>query len=108
PPPDEEGVIIDFIDLWGKPRKIRLSWDGLKPMLAPNAGQKSLATRFRRSIHMGAEAVRRAKKYRFNRALWKAETEPTHGRGKNQRLAAACGAILRAASATTQCRNSCY
>ena len=49
--------------LWDKPRKIRLSWEGLKPMLAPNSGQKSLATRFRRSIHMGAEAVRRAKKY---------------------------------------------
>jgi hypothetical protein len=103
PPPDEEWVIIDFIDLWGKARKIRLSWDGLKPMLAPNAGQKSLATRFRRSIHMGAEAVRRAKKYRFNRALWKAETEPALGRGKNQGLAAAFADFLSARPVTTKC-----
>jgi Peptidase family S41 len=101
PPPDEEWVVIDFIDLWGKPRKIRLYWEGLKPMLAPNAGQKSLATRFKRSIHTGAEAVRRAKKFRFNYALWKAETEAGRARGKKQKLAADFADFLSGRPVTT-------
>jgi hypothetical protein len=99
PPPDEEWVVIDYIDLLGEPRTIRFQWDGLKPLQAPNAGQKSLATRFRRSIHMEAEAVRRAKKYRFNHALWKAE----RGRGgKKAKSAKAFADFLSARSVTTK------
>ena len=76
PPPDEEWVDIDFIDLEDNKRThppvlARSSTRCWRRM--PDRGP--LATRFRRSINMGAEAVRRAKKYRFNRALWNAEAD---------------------------------
>lgn len=103
PPPNEEWVIIDFIDHQDKKRTVRLYWEGLEPQLAPNAGQKSLATRFRRSIHMGAEAVRRAKKYRFNRELWNAEGQVFHLGGKKQKPAAEFADFLSARTVTTRC-----
>ena len=73
-------------------------------MLAPNAGQKSLATRFRRSIHLGAEAVRRAKKYRFNRDLWKAETKT---RPRSRQEAEAGGEVRRLPDRTRRVTTKC-
>ncbi|WP_119392934.1 S41 family peptidase [Taklimakanibacter lacteus] len=73
PPPDEEWVDIGYRDNLHRKRTIRLAWDDVVPEFAPNAAGMSLATRFRRSINLGAEAVRRAKKFQFNRGYWEAE-----------------------------------
>ena len=67
PPPNEEWVVIGYRDKDGRKREIRLDWEGLNPQKAPAAG-KALATRIRRAINPAAEAIRRAKKYRFNHA----------------------------------------
>ncbi len=75
PPPNEEWVVIGYHDKMGKARETRLYWEGLNPQKAPAAGQ-ALATRIRRAINPAAEAIRRAKKYRFNYDLWKAERQP--------------------------------
>ena len=75
PPPNEEWVVIGYRDKDGRKREIRLNWEGLDPQKAPAAGQ-AVATRIRRAINPAAEAIRRAKKYRFNHALWKAERQP--------------------------------
>ena len=72
PPPDDEWVVLRYRDLRGRPRFIRLDWEGIAPGRAAVASQ-SAATRIRRGINPGAEAVRRAKKYRFNNALWNAD-----------------------------------
>lgn len=72
PPPDDEWVVLRYRDLRGRPRFIRLDWEGIDPGRAAVASQ-SAATRIRRGINPGAEAVRRAKKYRFNNALWNAD-----------------------------------
>ena len=74
PPPDDEWVVLRYRDLRGRPRFIRLDWEGIDPGRAAVAS-RSAATRIRRGINPGAEAVRRAKKYRFNNALWNADQE---------------------------------
>ena len=102
PPPNEEWVVVNYIDHWDRKRTIRLQWEGFDPMQAPNAGQKSLATRFGRSIHMAAEAVRRAKKYRFNRELWQAEAATVRRGGKKQMPAADFTDFLSARTVTTK------
>lgn len=88
PPPNEEWVDIDYMDLERKKRSVRLHWEIFDPQLAPNAGQDSLATRYRRSINLDAEAVRRAKKFRFSHDKWQAETMVTRIRAVKQRVAA--------------------
>lgn len=97
PPPNEEWVVIDFLDVASKPRRIRFTWEGLEPLKAPNAGRRSIASRFRRSINLGAEAVRRAKKYRFNHALWQAERRA----GKKKEPAARFADFLSARNVQT-------
>jgi hypothetical protein len=72
PPPNEEWVLVGYRDLKGRAREIRLRWEGIDPDRAPTAG-KTLTTRSRSAINAGAEAVRRAKKYRFNYKLWNEE-----------------------------------
>ena len=101
PPPNEEWVVVDYVDHWRRKRSIRLQWEGLEPGKAPNAGRKSLAMRFKRSIHLEAEAVRRAKKYRFNRDLWRAEGETARRRGGRRGPAAAFADFLSARTVTT-------
>ena len=101
PPPDEEWVVIDFLDLAAKKRRIRFAWEGLEPLQAPHAGRRSIATRFRRSINQGAEAVRRAKKFRFNHALWEAERRTGQDRGKKKKPAARFADFLSARSVKT-------
>jgi len=72
PPPNEQWVVIGYRDLKNKAREVRLEWEGLDPQRAPQASG-TLGTRIRRAINPAAEAVRRAKKFRFNHALWRAE-----------------------------------
>lgn len=72
PPPNEQWVVIGYTDVEHRAREVRLDWEGLDPQRAPTASRTS-ATRLRRAINPAAEAVRRAKKFRFNQALWKAE-----------------------------------
>jgi hypothetical protein len=79
PPPDEEWVVLGYHDLKGKAREIRLHWKEIDPGRAPTAS-RTLGARIRRGINDAAEAVRRAKKYRFNRALWRAERKPGPGK----------------------------
>lgn len=108
PPPNEEWVIIDFLDNRRTKRTIRLSWKNIEPEFAPSSGQRGLATRFRRSIHLGAEAVRRAKKYRFNRDLWKAETKSVRTGSKKQKLASKFADFLTARVERTACGDYGY
>src|SRR5262249_49578981 len=76
PPPTEAWVTLGYRDAKGKPREVRLAWEGLDVGRAPTAS-RTLASRVRRGIDEAAEAVRRAKKYRFNRTLFNAERKPT-------------------------------
>jgi hypothetical protein len=78
PPPDEEWVQIGYRDLKGKLREIRFHWESFDPKRAA-AASRTLASRVRLAINPAAEAVRRAKKYRFNHALWKAEKKEKSG-----------------------------
>ncbi len=78
PPPNEEWVVVGYRDATGKAREVRLPWSQVEPGRAPLAS-RTLGTRVRRGIHEGAEAVRRAKKYRFNRKLWRAERASAKG-----------------------------
>jgi hypothetical protein len=80
PPPDEEWVVLGYRDRTGKAREIRLGWEGFDPKRSPMASRATLATRSRRGINPAAEAIRRAKKYRFNFGLWRAERQPRSGR----------------------------
>jgi hypothetical protein len=72
PPPNEDWVVLGYRDATGKPREVRLEWKGIDPQRAPTASQR-VATRTRRAINPAAEAVRRAKKFLFNRKLWAAD-----------------------------------
>ncbi|QIG47043.1 hypothetical protein G5V57_04335 [Nordella sp. HKS 07] len=101
PPPNEEWVDIDYIDNENQPRSIRLHWEIFDPDLAPNSERDALATRFKRSIHLGAEAVRRAKKFRFNHALWQAEKKVAKVRAGKQRMATQFADFLTASTVTT-------
>jgi hypothetical protein len=78
PPPNEQWVVVGYRDLKNKAREVRLIWEGLDPQRAPTASG-TLGTRVRRAINPAAEAVRRAKKFRFNHALWRAEVMPKPG-----------------------------
>jgi hypothetical protein len=70
PPPEEEWVIVGYREENGTRREIRLYWEGFDPQRAAGAA-RSRATRRNRGINPGAEAVRRAKKYRFNPKKWR-------------------------------------
>lgn len=72
PPPDEHWVVVGYRDRKNRQRRIRLDWEGIDPRRAEAASRRT-GTRIRRGIDAAAEAIRRAKKYRFNRALWRAE-----------------------------------
>jgi hypothetical protein len=80
PPPNEQWVVLGYRDKTGKAREIRLDWEGFDPQRSPMASSRTLATRSRRGIDPAAEAIRRAKKYRFNYHLWRDERHPRHGR----------------------------
>jgi hypothetical protein len=79
PPPNEQWVTVSYTDRKGKAREVRLAWEGLDPQRAPTASH-TLGTRSRRAVNPAAEAVRRAKKFRFSHALWKAEATVRLGR----------------------------
>lgn len=70
PPPEEEWVIVGYKDDKGRSREVRLYWEGFDPQRAASAA-RSRATRRNRGINPGAEAVRRAKKFRFNAGKWR-------------------------------------
>ena len=72
PPPNEEWVVLSYRDLKQRAREVRLHWEGFDPARAATAS-RTLATRIRRAINPAAEAIRRAKKFRFSTALWTAE-----------------------------------
>ncbi len=96
-PPNEEWVVIGYRDRKGKSRETRLHWQGLDPKRAPKASG-SLGSRIRRAINPAAEAIRRAKKQRFNNALWQAERKSGRGAGG----AGAYADFLSARSVTTK------
>ena len=70
PPPEEEWVIVGYRDGKGRSREVRLYWEGFDPQRAAGAA-RSRTTRRNRGINPGAEAVRRAKKYRFSAEKWR-------------------------------------
>lgn len=72
PPPNEEWVVLKYTDLAGGSREVTLNWEGIDPQRAPTASRTS-GTRVRRAINSAAEAVRRAKKFRFSHEQWRAE-----------------------------------
>jgi Peptidase family S41 len=74
PPPNEEWVVLGYRDLKGRPREVRLHWEGFDPQRVATASH-TVGSRIRRAINPAAEAVRRAKKYRFNRSLWRKEVK---------------------------------
>jgi hypothetical protein len=76
PPPNEQWVVVGYQDLKKKAREVRLNWEGLNPERAPTAS-RTLGSRIRRAINPAAEAIRRAKKFRFNQTLWRAERRAT-------------------------------
>ena len=80
PPPNEEWVVVGYKDLDGRSREVRLYWEGFDPRRAQGAA-RSRATRRNRGINPGAEAVRRAKKYRFDPEKWRKD----HGGGRKRR-----------------------
>jgi C-terminal processing protease CtpA/Prc len=84
PPPDEEWVVLRYRDLRDHVREIQLDWQGIDPQRAA-AASRNVGTRTRRAINPAAEAVRRAKKFHFNRALWDAERAPETRRGGKDR-----------------------
>jgi hypothetical protein len=79
PPPNEEWVVLNYVDRSGRKREIRLDWQGFDPQRAPTASTQAVATRRRLGINLAAEAVRRAKKFRFNYSLWRAERMQSRG-----------------------------
>lgn len=100
PPPNEEWVMLGYRNLKGKARELRLHWEGFDPQRA-SAASRTLGTRLRRGINPAAEAVRRAKKYRFNHSLWKAEGAPLSGRRSKAGVAAAFSDFLTARTVQT-------
>jgi hypothetical protein len=101
PPPNEEWVVLGYRDRKGKRREVRLDWEGLDPKRAP-AASGSLGTRARRGINAAAEAVRRAKKFRFKAALWKAESAHASERALRAGVAAAYADFLSARTVQTR------
>lgn len=100
PPPNEEWVVLGYRDRKGRARQIRLDWEGFDPKRSPKAGTLTLATRRRRGINPAAEAIRRAKKFRFNYGLWRAEQKT--GRPSRAGATAAFADFLTARSVTTR------
>ncbi|MEP6619380.1 MAG: S41 family peptidase [bacterium] len=100
PPPDEEWVVLTYRDLKGKTREVKLFWEGIDPDRAP-AASKTLATRVKLGINHAAEAVRRAKKYRFNAPLWRAERATAGARQARAGSVAAFADFLTARTVTT-------
>ena len=82
PPPNEQWVVVGYSDLKHKTARGPAGLGGPRSPRAP-AASHTRATRIRRAINPAAEAVRRAKKFRFNHALWRAE------RGRDRNVAAA-------------------
>jgi C-terminal processing protease CtpA/Prc len=72
PPPDEDWVVITYLDPRARQREIRLDWRVVFPGKAPTASH-TFMTRARRGINLAAEAARRAKKLLFNFTLWNKE-----------------------------------
>ena len=101
PPPDEEWVVLQYTDLAGRRREVTLPWQGLDPQRSPAASQ-TLATRVRRAINPAAEAVRRAKKYRFSHGLWRAERAAGAGRKRGADPAKAFADFLTARTVKTR------
>ena len=101
PPPDEEWVVLKYTDLAGKRREVTLEWEGIDPQRAPTASQ-TLGTRVRRAINPAAEAVRRAKKYRFNRKRWRAERAAGAKRERRAGIAEAFADFLTARTVKTR------
>lgn len=100
PPPNEEWVVIGYRDRQGKSRELKLYWEGINPARAASAS-RTLGTRVRSGINRAAETVRRAKKLRFNRALWVAEQKAIRDRRPEARGPAAFRDFLTARTVNT-------
>ena len=68
----------------------------------PRRRAKPLAHAIRRAINPAAEAVRRAKKYRFNHALWRAERATRAKGARHARTPEAFADFLSARTVTTR------
>ncbi|HEX5075924.1 MAG TPA: S41 family peptidase [Gemmatimonadaceae bacterium] len=100
PPPNEEWVVIGYRDKQGKSREVKLYWEGINPARAATAS-RTLGTRVRTGINRAAEEVRRAKKMRFNPALWAAERKAIRDRRPQARGAAAFADFITAKTVRT-------
>ena len=100
PPPNEEWVVVGYRDRQGKSRELKLYWEGINPARAASAS-RTLGTRVRSGINRAAENVRRAKKLRFNRALWVAERKAIRDRKPAARGPAAFRDFLTARTVNT-------
>ena len=101
PPPNEDWVVITYIDRRARLREIRLDWRVVSPHKAPTASRAS-ATRTRRAINPAAEAARRAKKLLFNFTLWNKERSATVTRRARASSAAPYGDFLSARTVRTR------
>jgi peptidase S41-like protein len=101
PPPNEEWVVLGYRDLKGKTREVRLDWEGFDPERVA-AASRTLGSRIRRAINPAAEAVRRAKKYRFNHELWKKEDKAGPGTRAKAGAAVEFADFLTARTVTTR------
>ena len=100
PPPNEEWVVVGYRDKQGRSRELKLYWEGVNPARAATAS-RTLGTRVRTGINRAAEQVRRAKKLRFNRALWVAERKAIRDRRPQARGATAFSDFLTARTVRT-------
>ena len=101
PPPDEDWVVITYLDHRGRQREIRLDWRVVFPDKAPTASHTFL-TRARRGINPAAEAARRAKKLLFNFRLWNKERAAMVSRRGSTAAATRYGDFLSSRSVTTR------
>jgi C-terminal processing protease CtpA/Prc len=101
PPPDEDWVVLTYIDRKARRREIRLDWRVVSPDKAPTASRAS-ATRARRAINPAAEAARRAKKLLFNFTLWNKERSADSARPGRAASAARYGDFLSARTVRTR------
>jgi Peptidase family S41 len=74
PPPDEQWVVIGYVDRHGHERELSIEWRVVRPRRAATSGQSADAQGRRRvAIDPAAETHRRVKKLLFAPELWYAD-----------------------------------
>jgi hypothetical protein len=73
PPPDEQWVVIGYVDRHGDERELRIDWRVVRPRRAATSGQAGAQARRTFAIDPAAETHRRVKKLLFAPQLWYAD-----------------------------------